>query len=280
MWCCYSSGGVYPSAKDLIHDVAQQRWREQDSSARTGGLHLGVLLFGLAGLFGKWLALPATVIVFGRTIVAAVALAGVFALTRRSRQRLRGFEWPFAAMGALLALHWFAFFRAIQLSTVAVGLLGFASFPVFVLILETTLLRTRRGVPEWAMAGVVLAGLVLLVPAPTFDNSVVQGLLWGLVAGLTFAALTVTNRLLAVRRTAGEIALWQTSVRRYACCRRLRWPRRTDAREFARRRASVLCEEGAIRRLRNREMNLHIGMVGLGRMGANMGRRLAAGGVA
>jgi drug/metabolite transporter (DMT)-like permease len=176
-----------------------------------GALHLAVLLFGLAGLFGKWLALPATVIVFGRTIVAAVALAGVVALTRQSRQRLRGFEWPFAAMGALLALHWFAFFRAIQLSTVAVGLLGFASFPVFVLIVETTLLQMRRGISEWALAGVVLAGLVLLVPAPNLDNSIVQGLLWGIVAGLTFAALTVANRLLALRRSASEIALWQTS---------------------------------------------------------------------
>src|SRR4029078_12299429 len=40
-----------------------------------GTLHMAVLLFGFAGLFGKWLALPPLTIVFGRTVVAAAALA-------------------------------------------------------------------------------------------------------------------------------------------------------------------------------------------------------------
>src|SRR5258706_6090713 len=38
-------------------------------------LHAAVLLFGFAGLFGKWLALPAVTIVFGRSAIAAVALS-------------------------------------------------------------------------------------------------------------------------------------------------------------------------------------------------------------
>ncbi|HKN10776.1 MAG TPA: hypothetical protein VJ376_15050, partial [Pseudomonadota bacterium] len=33
-------------------------------------LHGAVLLFGFAGLFGKWLALPPVTIVFGRAAVA------------------------------------------------------------------------------------------------------------------------------------------------------------------------------------------------------------------
>ena len=37
-------------------------------------LHGAVLLFGLSGLFGKWLDLPPVLIVLGRTAVAAVAL--------------------------------------------------------------------------------------------------------------------------------------------------------------------------------------------------------------
>ena len=37
-------------------------------------IHTAVLLFGFAGLFGKWLALPPLVIVFGRTFFAALAL--------------------------------------------------------------------------------------------------------------------------------------------------------------------------------------------------------------
>jgi len=34
-------------------------------------LHASVALFGFAALFGKWIALPATLIVLGRTVTAA-----------------------------------------------------------------------------------------------------------------------------------------------------------------------------------------------------------------
>ena len=38
-------------------------------------IHLAVLLFGFAGLFGKWIVLPATIIVLGRVVVASGFLA-------------------------------------------------------------------------------------------------------------------------------------------------------------------------------------------------------------
>ena len=52
-------------------------------------LHAAVLLFGFAGLFGKWLALSPELIVLGRTIVASIALA---ALLRVMREPSGGFE--------------------------------------------------------------------------------------------------------------------------------------------------------------------------------------------
>src|SRR6266567_5131814 len=108
--------------------------RSTDSStprARSlAALHLAVVLFGFAGLFGKWLALPAVTIVFGRTLVASVALAVLLRLERLPGaipgRRIDG---RLAVNGAVLALHWVAFFEAIRIASVAVGLLGFASFP-------------------------------------------------------------------------------------------------------------------------------------------------------
>ena len=68
------------------------------------------------------------------------------------------------ANGVVLALHWVAFFAAIQIANVAIGLLGFASFPLFVLILERVLLGQRWGRREAVTAGLVTVRLVLLVP--------------------------------------------------------------------------------------------------------------------
>ena len=171
-------------------------------------LHAAVLLFGVAGLFGKWLALSPELIVLGRTAIASVALA---ALLRVLREPSGGFEWRLAAGGAVLALHWIAFFRAVQMSSVAIGLLGFASFPLFVLIVEAMFLRRRLHLADWVTVALVTSGLLLLVPELRIENRVVQGLCWGMLSGLMFALLTVGNRALVSRRSATGVALWQNA---------------------------------------------------------------------
>jgi len=171
-------------------------------------LHAAVLLFGFAGLFGKWLTLSPETIVLGRTAVASVAL---WALLRALRESSGGFEWRLAAGGAVLALHWIAFFRAVQISSVAVGLLGFASFPLFVLIAEAAFLRRKLHVADGVTVALVTSGLLLLVPEFRIENRVVQGLLWGVLSGLMFALLAVGNRALAARRSAIGVALWQNA---------------------------------------------------------------------
>lgn len=176
-------------------------------------LHTAVLLFGFAGLFGKWLALPPVTIVLGRTLIASIALALLLRLSREQRNTPDGrFEWRLVAGGAVLAVHWISFFHAIQTASVAVGLLGFASFPLFVLLLEWGLRQRGFQSADALTAIVVTAGLLLVIPAFTFENRVVQGLSWGVLSGFTFALLAVGNRALAARHSAGSIALWQNAA--------------------------------------------------------------------
>jgi len=176
-------------------------------------LHCAVALFGFAGLFGKWLALPPVTIVFGRTLVASAALALLLRIRHEpTAARNRGrVEWRLAANGAVLALHWVAFFQAIQTASVAVGLLGFATFPLFVLILEAATRQRTLRAGEWAIAFLVAGGLALIVPEFRWENRVVQGLAWGVVSGFTFALLAIGNRSLMRRHSAGAIALWQNA---------------------------------------------------------------------
>jgi drug/metabolite transporter (DMT)-like permease len=168
-------------------------------------LHAAVALFGFAGLFGKWLLLSPVAIVLGRTAIAAAAL-GVLRLRARERTP---FDVRLIGNGVVLALHWLSFFAAIQVSTVAVGLLGFASFPLFTLLAERVFLKRRLRRREVLTAVLVTAGLVMLVPELSFANPIVQGLGWGIVSGFTFALLAVMNRRWVGSRTATDIAFWQ-----------------------------------------------------------------------
>jgi drug/metabolite transporter (DMT)-like permease len=177
-----------------------------------GALHLAVVLFGFAGLFGKWLALPAVTIVFARSLVAAGALAALLRFARHpERLRAQQIDARLAFNGAVLALHWVAFFQAIQVSSVAVGLLGFASFPLFVLLLERAVRQRALSGVDGLTAALATAGLLLVVPEFHWSNRTVQGLAWGILSGLTFALLAVRNRSLAGRYRAGAIALGQSA---------------------------------------------------------------------
>jgi drug/metabolite transporter (DMT)-like permease len=169
-------------------------------------LHLAVALFGLAGLFGKWLALSTLVIVLGRTVVAAGVLALVARLRREPLGRL---EPALLLNGAILALHWVTFFLAIQTADVATGLLGYATFPLFTLVLERRGRLRHVERREWATVLLVLAGFAVLVRTPALHDRTVQGLAIGALSGLTFAWLAVRNRRLVGTATPIGLAFWQ-----------------------------------------------------------------------
>jgi drug/metabolite transporter (DMT)-like permease len=92
-----------------------------------------------------------------------------------------------------------------------VGLLGFASFPLFVLLLEAGARQRLLRRSEWAIAALVTLGLLLVVPEFSWANRVLHGLAWGVVSGFTFALLAIGNRSLAARYPPGTIALWQNA---------------------------------------------------------------------
>jgi drug/metabolite transporter (DMT)-like permease len=172
-------------------------------------LHAAVALFGFAGLFGKWIDWNPVAIVLGRTLVAAAVLAAVVPMRKG---RIEPPTWAVAPNGILLAVHWIAFFAAIQVSTVAIGLLGYASFPLFVPVLERVLLGLPLRPRALAGTALVALGLVLLVPDFTWASHTVRGLAWGVLSGFTFALLTVRTRKMSPTRWASEMSLWQNAI--------------------------------------------------------------------
>jgi drug/metabolite transporter (DMT)-like permease len=153
--------------------------------------------FGLAGLFGKLLALSPLVIVAGRSGFAALAL-GILLALRRPAQGDSPWAWRAwwagAPMGVLLAAHWWAFFQSVQVGTVAVALLSFSTFPVAVLALDASLGHGRPRPRDLAAALAALGGVAVIAPRFQLADASFRGLLWGLASGLAFAAMVVWNR--------------------------------------------------------------------------------------
>jgi drug/metabolite transporter (DMT)-like permease len=175
--------------------------------------NVAVVFFGLAGVLGKLSGLPAPVIVFGRVLFAGVVLLALAVLQRRPvRPRGRRDGVLLVAQGILLAVHWTAFFESIAVANVAVGLLSFSSFPLFTAALEPLLFRQRPSRIQILAALLILPGIYLLVPAFTLQDRTTLGVAWGLLAGATFALLSVTNRWLGRSYHSLTITLYQDGV--------------------------------------------------------------------
>lgn len=176
-------------------------------------VHVAVLLFGVAGLFGEWLALPSAIIVLGRVFFGAAALLLIVPLfgdpLRLQRPRDYG---VLAVAGVILAVHWVTFFQAIQVSGVAVGLIAYATFPVFTTFLEPLFFREQLQRTDVIVALVAFAGAVLVVPSFSLADDITRGFAWGVVSALAFALLTIFNRLNAADYSGLQVALYQDAA--------------------------------------------------------------------
>ncbi len=176
-------------------------------------IHIAVVLFGVAGVFGKLLSIEPTLIVFGRTFFACLALIIVLPLLKIDI-RLKGGRdvlW-FLLMGTILAVHWATFFHSIQISTVAIGLLTFSTFPIFVTFLEPLFFKERLRTIDIIVCLVVFIGLVLVIPDLDFKNNLTLGAFWGVMSGVTFALLSLLNRKFVTTYSALTIAFYQNMI--------------------------------------------------------------------
>ncbi len=176
-------------------------------------LNIAVLLFGLAGLFAKWIHLPAIGITFGRVLFSSLAL-GVFNLVRKQSFRIadrRDLLFLLCA-GAVLALHWWSFLESIQLSTVAIGTVTFSSFPLFVTFLEPLVYRRKPERRNVVTAVVILTGVLITIPEFSFENHMFLGILTGMISALSYAVLTVMNKGFAEKYSSTVTAFYEQAT--------------------------------------------------------------------
>ncbi|WP_348981398.1 DMT family transporter [Thalassotalea sp. Y01] len=153
-----------------------------------------MFLLAVCALFAKWIDLPALYIVWGRCLFATLALYIYCRYKRINLTISKTLAQRLVISGALLALHWWSFFQSIQLTSVAIGLLTFATFPLYVPLLNFVLYRTPIQ-PLLLLQGLLcLFGIYLVVAADNLTSTAWFGLLLGLFSAACFALLTVFNR--------------------------------------------------------------------------------------
>lgn len=158
-------------------------------------IHIVVALAGGSGLFAKLVTASPALMTCARAAIAALCLGLVAAITKSSLHLADKRQLAVLALsGAILGFHWFSFFHSIRISTVAMGVLGFATFPLFVTFLEPLVFRERLRLADVLGSLVIVAGLVLVTPDFSLSSGMTRGLLWGVASGFAYALVSLFTR--------------------------------------------------------------------------------------
>ena len=163
-------------------------------------LLVAVFLVSTSGVLGRYIALPTEIIIWFRSILAAIFL---YAFLRFKKTNLRVQQQkeylPFFIGGVFMALHWVTYFYALKLSNVGLGMLSLYTFPVMIALLEPIILKVKFQ-PIHVLFGVlILVGLYILTPKFDIESTQVKGILFGV-----FSAFCYAFRILILKKHAAN----------------------------------------------------------------------------
>lgn len=158
-------------------------------------LHIAALLFGGTALFSKIIPYNAVDIIAFRTlvcgfIVGAIALMFKQGLIVKNIKRLT----LLIFCSLLFTIHWTAYFQAMQLSSVAIGIISMFTFPVMTVFLEPLIKDTKLHFTDIVMAILVIIGVFFMVPSFSLSNDISAGVAFGLLSAL---AVSIRNILVS-----------------------------------------------------------------------------------
>lgn len=175
-------------------------------------LHIAVMLFGLAGVIGKFVSVPAILVTFGRVFFSSIFLL-IIILIKKDNWKLKKRDYSYVIVaGIILAIHWFTFLQAIQIATVAIGTITFATFPIFVTFLEPLIYHEKLEIKNVAMAIIMFAGVLITVPEFSLANQMTLGIVVGMISAFSYAILCLFNRYLSLNYSGTIICLYEQGV--------------------------------------------------------------------
>ena len=176
-------------------------------------VHVAVLIFGFTALFSKLLILPALDITFYRSVFAFFVIAIYLAYKKQSFLLDSTQDFLMAGLlGTLLAIHWVSYFYAMQVSSVAIGVIALYTFPVITVFLEPLFHGEKPHSADIISSIVVLFGIYLIVPDFSLDNSTALGVAAGVFSAFMLALRNIMQRRFFSAYSAGQALFYQSLV--------------------------------------------------------------------
>ncbi|BAJ00447.1 DMT family transporter [Shewanella violacea] len=188
----------------------------QTASNKQAGLlelHLAVLLFGGTALFSKLIPLSALNITLLRCVVAAVVLACIVKASKKTLSLDATKDYFIAlGLGIIVSLHWVTYFASMQLSSVAIGMIAFFTYPVMTVFIEPIITGNPIQRSDIISGITVLLGVILLIPEASLGNDVTMGIALGILSAAFFTARNLLHKRYFSAYSGSQAMFYQTGV--------------------------------------------------------------------
>lgn len=160
-------------------------------------LQTTVLIWAATALFAKWIELPAEEIIYLRSFPALLAVL-LATLWFAPRFELSLKAWGVGLiLGVFMAGHWVSFYQAIQLSTVAVGLITLYTYPLLTAIIEPMLKKQPLSVRSIGLGTLGFIGVIFIASESRSGSVGLSAVLFGLLSAILFTARNLVSKYFA-----------------------------------------------------------------------------------
>lgn len=175
-------------------------------------INLAMFFIATSGALGKYVQLPVPVTIGTRATLAFVVLVLFCRWNNISFKPKRSDIPVIVVSGLLMCAHWLSYFYALQLSSVAIGMLSLFTYPAITAFLEPLMLGTKFQRIHILLAFLVLAGVFFLSPQLDFKDTHTIAIAFGLFSALTYALRNILLKKKVSSYNGPMLMVYQTGI--------------------------------------------------------------------
>jgi len=175
-------------------------------------INLAMLFISTSGALGRYVQLPVPVAIGARAILAFIALFLYCKWKGFGLKIDKKDTGVILLSGLLMGTHWIAYFYALKLSNVAIGMLSIFTYPVITALLEPVLLKTKFQLVHILLAVLVLTGMYFLSPTLNFEDSYTIAIGFGVFSALAYALRNILLKKKVSKYNGSMLMIYQTAI--------------------------------------------------------------------
>ena len=169
-------------------------------------LHIAVFLAGFTAILGKLITLNEGLLVWYRLFITVITLLVMLIFQKKFQWVALKAALQIFGVGAIVALHWVAFYGSVKYANVSVALVCFSATGFFTAILDPLISKKPFSIIEVGLGLLAIAGIYIIFD---FHPQYKLGIVFGIISSLGSAIFPIFNKRLIVRFNPEILTLYE-----------------------------------------------------------------------